>query len=267
MRIGTASASDFELKKAKHHMLSFVDPLCDYNAALFQSHARDVIIDIFSRGKTPILCGGTGLYVKALLYDIDFSSTGSDEIYRNILENILDEKGSQYLYNMLMKIDKISADEIHPNNTKRVIRALEIHHISGLTKSSQSKKDKLYYDRSCIIGIKHERDALYKRINERVLSIINDGLEQEVFNLINMGCTIENNCMQAIGYKEYLLYLNEMLSKDDCIDKIKQNSRKYAKRQMTWFNKMDVKWFDYNDIILHKYINIYKYIFNNYYVL
>lgn len=267
MRIGTASATDEELDQAKHHMLSYVDPLTDYNAALYQKDARNVIEDIYGRGKVPVICGGTGLYAKSIIYNMDFSTAINDEEYRTKLQNIYEEKGVDFLFNMLLEVDKESARNIHKNNVKRVIRALEIHHVSGVPKSDQKQDEKEYYDKTCIIGLSHDRQKLYDRINMRVDIMVGEGLEEEARNLYERGCTPENNCMQAIGYKEYFQYFNGIITLDECIDKIKQASRKYAKRQMTWFNKMDVEWFQFEEVILQKYTNIYKYIINNCFIL
>jgi tRNA dimethylallyltransferase len=248
-------------------MLSYVEPLDDYNAALYQKDARKVIEDIYDRGKIPILCGGTGLYAKSILYDMDFSTAVNDDAYRKKLQDIYEDKGVDYLYDMLKEVDIESANSIHKNNVKRVMRALEIYHVSGVAKSDQKQEEKEYYDKTCIIGLYHDRQKLYDRINMRVDIMVKEGLEQEARNLYNKGCTLENNCMQAIGYKEYFQYFDGLISLDECIDKIKQSSRKYAKRQMTWFNKMDVKWFQFEETILQKHTNIYKYIINNCFIL
>jgi tRNA dimethylallyltransferase len=187
MRIGTASATDEELAQAKHHMLSYVEPLDDYNAALYQKDARKVIEDIYDRGKIPILCGCTGLYAKSILYDMDFSTAVNDDAYRKKLQDIYEDKGVDYLYDMLKEVDIESANSIHKNNVKRVMRALEIYHVSGVAKSDQKQEEKEYYDKTCIIGLYHDRQKLYDRINMRVDIMVKEGLEQEARNLYNKG--------------------------------------------------------------------------------
>ena len=257
MKIGTASPTKEELLQAPHHIFNFWEPTQNYNAALYQGKVRPVIEDILSRNKIPILCGGTGLYVKAALYDMNFTSASSDEGYRLKLEDIYEKEGAFYLHDMLKQKDSESANNIHPNNVKRVIRALEILHLSGVSKSEQKQDEKLYYNDSVIIGLKHVRAELYKRIDMRVDIMIEQGLEREVRNLIDMGVGKENNALQAIGYKEWLEYFDGNITLQECIYRIKLNSRHYAKRQLTWFNRMDVKWYDYSAVKLHNYTNIF----------
>ena len=257
MKIGTASPTVDELALAPHHLFNFLEPTQNYNAALYQEKVRPVIEDILSRNKVPVLCGGTGLYVKAALYDMNFTSASSDEKYRLELENIYQTKGAVYLHDMLKQEDPESANNIHPNNVKRVIRALEILHLSGVKKSDQKQDEKLYYKNSIIMGIMHARRELYKRIDMRVDIMIKQGLEREARNLLDMGVRKENNAFQAIGYKEWLEYFDGNITLEECIYRIKLNSRHYAKRQFTWFNRMDVQWYDYNEIVLHNYTNIF----------
>ena len=257
MKIGTASPTDYELSEAPHHLFNFLEPTKNYNAALYQEKVRPVIEDILSRNKVPVLCGGTGLYVKAALYDMNFTSASSDEKYRLELENIYQTRGAVYLHDMLKQEDPESANNIHPNNVKRVIRALEILHLSGVKKSDQKQDEKLYYKNSVIMGILHTRRELYKRIDMRVDIMIKQGLEREARNLLDMGVGKENNALQAIGYKEWLEYFDGNITLEECIYRIKLNSRHYAKRQFTWFNRMDVQWYDYNEIVLHNYTNIF----------
>ena len=256
MKIGTASPTNEELARASHHLFNFVEPDQNYNAALYQKAARNKIDDILSREKVPILCGGTGLYLKAALFDINFTSASSDETYRKYLEELYKNNGADFLHEMLKKVDKQSADNIHKNNIKRVIRALEIAHLSGMNKSEQKQKEKLYYENSYIIGLSHERKVLYDRINKRVDIMIGEGLEDEAHALIEMLHGRKCNALAAIGYKEWVDFFEGRISKEVCIEIIKQNSRRYAKRQLTWFNAMNVQWFEFNTSILHKYQNI-----------
>ncbi len=247
MKIGTASPTEEELKRAPHHLFNFIEPTIDYNAAMYQKAARLKINELLEKGKTPILCGGTGLYVKAALYDMNFTEASSDESYRAELEKLCEQKGVDYIYDILLDKDPESAKEIHKNNVKRVIRALEIYHLSGIKKSEQKQEERKFYPNAKIIALKHDRKDLYARIDKRVDLMIEDGLEDEVRNLLSIGVTEKNNAMKAIGYKEWIDYFNGNISLDKLIDNIKKNSRHYAKRQLTWFNRMDITWFEYDD--------------------
>ena len=262
MKIGTAAPTKEELARAKHHLYNFVEPSINYNAALYQKVAREAIDDILDRNKVPILCGGTGLYLKAALYDVNFSLASSDDGYRKELERIYSKKGAKHLHDMLKKKDPESAEEIHENNVKRVMRALEIVHLSGVKKSAQKQEETKHYKDIYITGLSHERKSLYDRIDNRVDKMISDGLEQEVKNLLDMGVSKDTNAMQAIGYKQWLDYFDKKAGLDECVAQIKQNSRNYAKRQLTWFNRMDVAWYDYNITVLHKYTNLFTDITN-----
>ena len=262
MKIGTAAPSGKELSMARHHLYNFIEPDMNYNAALYQEEARKAIGDILKRNKVPILCGGTGLYLKAALYDMNFSLASSDDEYRKELENIYKEKGGLYLHGLLREKDPESAEAIHANNVKRVIRALEIHHLSGVKKSAQKQEESKHYKDIYIIGLALERAVLYDRINRRVDKMIKDGLEDEVKSLLKAGVPKESNAMQAIGYKEWLDYFDKKTGFEECVLQIKQNSRHYAKRQITWFNTMEVAWYDYKTTLLHKYTNLFADIIN-----
>jgi tRNA dimethylallyltransferase len=262
MKIGTAAPTDEELTRVRHHLYNFVNPSVNYNAALYQEEARKTIDDILKRNKVPILCGGTGLYLKAALFDMNFSLASSDDEYRGKLERLQREKGAQYLHDMLAEKDPKSAATIHSNNVKRVIRALEILHLSGVKKSDQMQEEKSHYKDFYIMGLAHERQALYDRINLRVDKMIKGGLEQEVRNLLDMGVSKKSNAMQAIGYKQWLDYFDKMISFEECVLKIKQASRNYAKRQLTWFNSMETVWYEYKTTVLHKYTNLFANITN-----
>lgn len=267
MEIGTASPTIEELSLAKHHMLSFVDPLINYNAALYQKDARKIINDIHARGKNVVLCGGTGLYAKAVLYNKDFTTANTSESYRERLEDILFKNSNQYLHDMLKDVDPESAYAIHPNNTKRVIRALEIHHLSGIKKSDQLKVEKLFYKNVSMVGFTHDRAELYKRIDSRVNFMIENGLEKEARNLYDMGVSKHNNSIQGIGYKEFFEYFDNTSTEEKCIDAIKKASRNYAKRQLTWFNRMNIDWFDYNHAVSDEFTKIYQYISNKHFIM
>ncbi len=238
MNIGTAKATKEEQLKVKHHMIDFVDPNTDYSVADFVKDARCAIDDILRRGKTPVLCGGTGLYFDSIINNIEFSEQKCDEDYRAELQKMAEKDGNEAVYKLLEEIDPVTAQKVHPNNLKRVIRALEICKTCGMTKT---EADKLalrepVYDAE-IYGMDMERERLYDRINRRVDKMIEDGLLEEVDTLIKMGIRRNSTAMQAIGYKEIVEYFDGDSTLSDAIEKIKQESRRYAKRQITWFKR------------------------------
>ena len=261
MKIGTASPTEEEISQASHHLFNFIEPTENYNAALYQKVARKIIDDILRRDKLPILCGGTGLYAKAALYNMNFSAASTDEAYRKKLEDLLEKDGAEVLHNILKEKDPVSATTIHKNNAKRVIRALEILHLSGIKKSDQKQEERKCYTNSHIIALNHVRKTLYNRINMRVDLMIEEGLEDEVRNLLDIGVSKENNALQAIGYKEWIDYFEDNITFEECIYNIKINSRHYAKRQLTWFNRMNVKWYDYNESVFNNFENVFESIF------
>lgn len=245
--IGSAKPTPEELSRAPHHMIDVVDPFDNFSVSEYQEMAKACIKDILSRGKTPIVAGGTGLYVNALIYDMDFSNTSSDPVYRQELEDLAEKNGNEFVHQMLKDIDPDSAKKIHFNNLRKVIRALEINKVTGrpcadfstdLTKT----KD---YD-VLLIGLTRNRKRLYVRINKRVEMMKDMGLIEEVKKLKEMGLSASNTAMQGIGYKEVIPYLNGAYDEETMLSTIKQNSRRYAKRQMTWFRRYeDMHWFDY----------------------
>ncbi|MBQ3573000.1 MAG: tRNA (adenosine(37)-N6)-dimethylallyltransferase MiaA [Clostridia bacterium] len=238
MDIGTAKPTQEERQAVPHHMIDFADPNEDYSVADFVIKARLCIDDIISRGKLPVLCGGTGLYIDSVVNQIEYPKEMRDDEYRAELWKVAESEGNEVLHNMLREIDEVAAENIHPNNTKRVIRALEICKTSGMTKT---EADKLavatpVYDAE-MIGLNMDRARLYDRINRRVDMMIEEGLLDEVKRLIDMGVRRNSTAMQAIGYKELLLYIDGKCSLDESVEKIKQESRRYAKRQLTWFKR------------------------------
>ncbi len=231
MNIGTAKPTDEEQKMAKHHLIDFVSPDKRYTVADFKSDATKAIEDILSRGKTPILVGGTGLYINSLIYNIEYKEEKNDLEYRNKLEKIdLPE-----LYEMALKIDKEAMQKISPNDRKRISRILEIYHTTGKTKTELEKESRkeLKYDYKIFV-LSMDRDILYDRINKRVDIMIKQGLIDEVKELVGKYQEFPT-AMQGLGYKEVVQYLNNELTKEEMIEKIKQESRRYAKRQLTWF--------------------------------
>ena len=240
MNIGTAKPSDEELNEAPHHLFDFADPFQSFSCADYIPLAQNVVEEILSLGKLPIFCGGTGLYLDRFLSGAEFESTEVDNDFRREMNDFALEFGNEALHQKLREIDPKSADEIHPNNVKRVIRALEIYKTSGRTKSeidSESKAFESKYD--CVqIGIKYEnRELLYDRINLRVDKMMQAGLLDETRELLERGVFKANStAAQAIGYKELLSYFNNEKTLICAVEDLKMATRRYAKRQLTWFS-------------------------------
>lgn len=252
MDIGTAKITEKEMEGVPHHLIDIKDPLESFSAAEFQQLVREKITEIHSRGKTPMIVGGTGLYIQSVIFDYQFTDVPGDAEYRTKLEESVKENGIAPLYDHLKRIDPEAAINIHPNNTRRVIRALEIYHCTGktMTDYQEDQSDDLLYD-IALVGLTMDREKLYKRINMRVDLMIDEGLIEEVKTLFDRGVR-EVQSVQAIGYKELYDYLEGNVSLERAIENLKQNSRRYAKRQLTWFrNKMDVSWFDMTDEQCH----------------
>lgn len=236
MNIGSAKISKEEMGGVPHHLIDFLDPREEFSVSSFKKKAEEKIKEINNKNKIPIITGGTGLYIDSLIKDFSFTTVYKDEEYRDYLFKIAEEKGNEYLHFQLRDIDISSFNSIHPNNIKRVVRALEVFKLSSKPISSFSDKEDenikyLYF------VLDMERDALYDRINKRVDKMIKDGLIEEVNSLKNIGLTPDMQSMKGIGYKEILYYLEGNLTLEEAIDKIKQGSRNYAKRQLTWFRR------------------------------
>ena len=224
MDIGSAKPTDDELSMAKHHLVDFIDPRDDFSVAAYQKLARSAIDDILKRGRLPVISGGTGLYLK----------------------DILDEQGPEPLHKMLEKLDPDAASQIHANNTKKIIRALERLHMGedGVQPFSAITKEWEAYD-PVIVGLTRDRNELYDRINRRVLNLIDQGLVDEVRGLMEMGLTADNISMKGIGYKEIIDYIEGRVTLDEAIVTVQKNTRHYAKRQLTWFRRYDrIMWYD-----------------------
>ena len=245
MNIGTAKVTSEEMEGVVHHCIDILDPKDTYSVKDFQDIVRQKIDDIVARKKTPIIVGGTGLYIKAALYDYEFSETRDDHMtFRNKYKDYDDEA----LYQHLISIDEKSAKELHPHNRQRVLRAIEIYEETGRKKSDivDSQKHICLYD-AYFVGLTLERSLLYERINHRVDVMKDMGLEEEVTKLYHQGLTRVHQSMKAIGYKEWFDYFEGTISKEEVYELIKQHSRQYAKRQYTWFkNQFDVHWYDVN---------------------
>lgn len=239
MDVGTAKPTPKEREKAVHHMIDFLKPHEEFSVADYTEKAHNVIADIYSRGKIPVMSGGTGLYINSVVDDVTFGEMDSDNALREELRQVAEEKGSQYLLEMLAEFDEISASRLHPNNVRRIIRAIEFYNVTGKPISQHQEETKHTHSRynPLMLCIKWDRDVLYDRINRRVDIMINAGLIEEVKRLMDMGCTKDMNSMKGIGYKEVMDYIEGKASLEETIEIIKQSSRRYAKRQLTWFRR------------------------------
>lgn len=239
MNIGSAKPTPEEMGGIPHYMIDIIYPFQDFSVALYRKLAGEVIDNIISRGKVPIVAGGTGLYINSLTYPMDFTQTAEDKDYRNYLCQLANEKGNEYLHSLLKDIDPESYERLFPNDRKRVIRALEVYKHTGKTISqyqAESKNKPIEYN-IAYIGLTMDRQKLYDRINLRVDKMFEQGLVDEVKSLYNMGYNTDMPSMQAIGYKELFDYFNSLCTLQEAKDNIKQNSRRYAKRQLTWFRR------------------------------
>lgn len=265
MNIGSAKPTKEEMGDVPHHLLDFVDPDKSYSVSDFQNDAFEKIDDILSRGKLPIVVGGTGLYLNALLYQMDFSEAVGDPEFREEMRAQAMEKGSEYIHDLLREVDPEAAERIHHNNMKRVIRALEICRLTGGPSKDFKSDPELNENYNFILtSLTGNRRKLYARINKRVDIMLEAGLLEEVKNLKNMGITDCHQSMKGIGYKEVLAYLDDKYDYETMVSIIKQSSRRYAKRQLTWLRRYeDLKWFDIDklgglDILLDQIDNYIK---------
>lgn len=251
MDVGSAKVTEDEMNGVKHYLIDEVTPEYSFSVSEFQERANDYINQIVKKGKSPLVTGGTGLYLNSLIYNMDFAKSDADNELREMLRVELEENGIDYMYEKLKSLDEEAANRIHKNNTKRVIRAIEVC-MSGKKMSDFSNDLKLNekYE-PIIIVLNRDREHLYRRINKRVDIMISQGLEDEVKTLLNMGYSSDLVSMQGIGYKEIIKYLNNEYTYEEAIEIIKRDSRRYAKRQLTWFRRYEnAKWFDldnYND--------------------
>jgi tRNA dimethylallyltransferase len=250
MNIGTAKVTEEEAQGIKHYLVDFVSPEQRYSVSDFKRDAEEALEEIIAKGKTPIVVGGTGLYVNSLIYGIDYQDMEYDKEYRNeLMEKAESEEGLKSLYEEAVKIDPEAMEKISPNDKKRITRVLEIYKQTGMTKTKQEELSRLKdvkYDYR-VFGITMPREELYERINLRVDLMIKDGLIEEVESLLKKYKNFPT-AMQGLGYKEVVEYLNGEYSKEEMIDKIKQETRHYAKRQLTWFRRnKEIIWLDKND--------------------
>lgn len=256
MDIGSAKITREEMQDVPHYLIDEFMPQEEFNIVLFQKYAKSYMEEIYEKGQIPILTGGTGFYIQSVVYDIDFSREEADKSYRKELEDLSREKGALCLYEMLKEKDPKAAEEIHPNNVKRVIRALEYYHENGGEKISEHNKkerEKSSPYNFAYFVLNDEREKLYQAIETRVDDMISRGLIGEVEKLKKMGCKKGMVSMQGLGYKEILSYLNGEISLEEAVYIIKRDTRHFAKRQLTWFGReKDVIWmekpsFGYNE--------------------
>lgn len=239
MDIGTAKITPEEMAGVKHHLIDVLDPSEDFNVFLFQELSRKAMEEIYDRGHVPILTGGTGFYIQSILYEIDFTTDDGDTTYRQELELLAADRGAEFLHDMLKEVDPESAEEIHYNNVKRVIRALEYYHQTGekISKHNKEQRQKESPYNFAYFVLNDDRAGIYDRINRRVDIMVEKGLIEEVSNLVKEGYTKELVSMQGLGYKEIIDYLNGEITLDEAIYIIKRDTRHFAKRQLTWFGR------------------------------
>lgn len=247
MDIGSAKIMPEEMQGITHYMIDELEPDEEFHVVRFTTMAKEYLKEIYAAGKIPIIAGGTGFYIQALLYDIDFTEQQCDEAYRRQLEEQAKEHGAGYLHEMLRKVDPASAEAIHANNVKRVIRALEFYHLSGqkISEHNETERQKQSPYNFAYFVLNDERTKLYERIDKRVDAMIEAGLVNEVQKLKDMGCSREMVSMQGLGYKEVLAYLDGEYTLEEAVYIIKRETRHFAKRQLTWFKReRDVIWLD-----------------------
>ncbi|KOA20902.1 tRNA dimethylallyltransferase [Clostridium homopropionicum DSM 5847] len=239
MDIGSAKIKPEEMQNVKHYLLDFLDPRLEFSVAEFKEKAIEAINEIYSKGKLPLVVGGTGFYIDSLVFNYDFASVEKDESYRESLKELAVEKGNEYVHNLLKEVDEESYKRLFSNDLKRIIRALEVYKLTGKTLSQFNAEQNIHdipYNVYYFV-LNMNRDRLYERINLRVDIMMEQGLVDEVCKLKEMGCTADMQSMKGIGYKEILSYLDGNISLSEAIEMIKKGSRNYAKRQLTWFRK------------------------------
>ena len=248
MDIGSAKPTPEEQAQVKHYLVDEIDPSESFSAAKYQTMAKDAIEKIFAKGKIPIIAGGTGLYLNALLYDMDFSAPPGDTAFRDELYKLAEEQGAEVLHNKLKTLDSAAAERIHPNNIKKVVRAIEAAKEGNKVKdfAADLRPTKDYTPR--LVGLTRNRAELYARVNLRVDLLLAQGLVEEVRGLLQRGLTESDISMKGIGYKEIIGYLEGRYILSEAADLVKKNTRHYAKRQLTWFKRYtDMQWFNISE--------------------
>lgn len=245
MDIGSAKIRPEEMQGIPHHLIDILEPDEEFHVVRFQEYAKKYIRQIQERGHIPILTGGTGFYIQAVLYDIDFTETTGDSAYRRQLEELAKERGASYLHQKLREVDPASADSIHANNVKRVIRALEYYRATGepISRHNEQEREKPSPYQFAYFVLNDTRSHLYERIDRRVDQMLKEGLIDEVRCLKGMGFTRDMVSMQGLGYKEILAYLEGIYTLEEAVYILKRDTRHFAKRQLTWFKReRDVDW-------------------------
>ncbi len=247
MDIGSAKITAEEMQGVPHHLINILEPWEDFNVVVFQQKCRECMQGIYERGHLPILVGGTGFYIQAVLRDIDFTDNEEDSSYRSELERLVRTEGAEELHRMLARIDEASAAAIPAGNVKRVIRALEYYHLTGqkISEHNARERQKENAYNACYFVLNDERERLYGRIDKRVDLMLEQGLVEEVEGLRQMGCRRGQTAMQGLGYKEILDFLEGKCGLEEAVEIIKRDTRHFAKRQLTWFRReKDVIWID-----------------------
>lgn len=250
MNIGTAKIRLEEMEGIKHYLIDEFDPKEEFNIVKFQEYTYKYLDEIYAKGKIPIIVGGTGFYIQSVLYGIDFEENQADTSYREELEILAKEKGATYLHEMLANVDEKSAQDIHSNNIKRVIRALEYYKQTGnkISEHNEVQRQKESPYNFAYFVLNDDRKILYERIDKRVDDMIKDGLLEEVRDLLDSGCTKTMVSMQGIGYKEIIDYLEGVCTLEEAIYILKRDTRHFAKRQLTWFHReKEVIWLNKNE--------------------
>ncbi|MBW9156451.1 tRNA (adenosine(37)-N6)-dimethylallyltransferase MiaA [Clostridium sp. FP2] len=250
MDVGSAKISKVEMRGVPHHLIDIIEPSEGFSVAEFKEKAESAIKEITYKNKLPMIVGGTGFYINSLIYNYSFADTNKDEEYRDYLTELANTKGNEYVHTLLKDIDEESYNKLYPNDLKRVIRALEVYKVSGKPmsefKEEQNLLDIPYNVHYFVLNM--DRQKLYSRINSRVDIMMEKNLIQEVIKLKEMGYNSDMQSMKGIGYKEILYYLNHEISLNEAIEMIKQGSRNYAKRQLTWFRKDPrINWINKDD--------------------
>ena len=250
MDIGTAKIMPEETQGVKHHLIDILEPSEDFNVYSFKEKAAKAMEDIYQRGHIPMIVGGTGFYIQAVLYDIDFNSEDDNSVIRQELTELAAQKGNHFMHEMLREIDPEAAENIHENNLKRVIRAIEFYKLTGqkISQHNETERQKTSPYNFVYFVLNDDKEKLYGRINKRIDIMLQNGLIEEVKSLLNKDINRSCTSMQAIGYKEVVDYLDGNTSYDEMVEILKRDTRHFAKRQLTWFRReKDVTWVNLNE--------------------
>ncbi|MCJ8012573.1 tRNA (adenosine(37)-N6)-dimethylallyltransferase MiaA [Paenibacillus sp. KQZ6P-2] len=246
MDIGTAKITREEMQGIPHHLIDIHSPDEPYSVAEFQEQSHHLIRDIHARGKLPFIVGGTGLYVESVCYDYQFAQVGEDKEFREAQAAFAEENGAELLHAKLAEVDPESAQKLHPNDQRRIIRALEIYHLTGIPLSAQlAGQNRQSPYQLCLVGLTMDRQMLYKRIEARIDEMLKQGLVEEVSSLLDKGYGTDLVSMQGLGYKQIISYLQGRESLEEAVEILKRDTRRFAKRQLSWFRHMkDISWVD-----------------------